>query len=184
MLLHVVHDDGALGADRFQNLRVAVQVDAQVADGGVLVDGDDAPLGLPRRRQHERAMRQAERLADPTNEGLENLLGAQRGGDFLKDVEEQIARPQGVPRPAHLLAPPQLGVEARVQLLQVHWRAHDVVRAGGQQARGALRAPPVEQHQHRRADVAGDRHHLAHPLHQPRRSPDPAAGRPGWWPPR
>src|SRR2546430_11427656 len=56
MLMHVRNEDGSLGADRFLNLRVALELDAQVADRRVLVHRDHASLVFSRGREHERAV--------------------------------------------------------------------------------------------------------------------------------
>ena len=50
------YDDGPLGADRLLDLGIALQLHAQVPDGGGLVHRHHASLVFPRRGEHERAM--------------------------------------------------------------------------------------------------------------------------------
>ena len=91
MLVHVVNDDRTLGPDRFLNLGIALEIDAQVANGRILVHRDDTTFVVAGSRQHERAMRQSERLADATHQRLEDLVGADGSRDLLEDVEQQVA---------------------------------------------------------------------------------------------
>src|SRR5207245_11058931 len=47
MRMHVLNEDGPLGADRFLNLRVALELDAQVADRRFSYTATTRPLSSP-----------------------------------------------------------------------------------------------------------------------------------------
>src|SRR2546427_13090739 len=96
--------------------RSALQVNPQIADGGVLVHRDHATLLLAGSREHEGAVRQPERLADPAHQRLEDLVRAQRRGAFLEDVEQQVAGAQRLASRLHVAADPQAGPDAGAQL--------------------------------------------------------------------
>ena len=91
MVVDVLNDDRPLGADRFLNLRIALEIDAQIADRRVFVDRNHTAFIFARRRKHERAVRQPERLADAAHQCLKDFVGTQRRRDFLEDVEQEIA---------------------------------------------------------------------------------------------
>ncbi len=102
MVVNVLDDHGPFGPNRFLDFRIAAEIDMQVANGRVLVDRDDPSFVVTGLRQHERAVREPERLAHAPHQCLENLVRTQRRGDFLKNVEQQIARAQRLLRLAHL----------------------------------------------------------------------------------
>ena len=79
MVVNVLDDDRPLGADCLLDLGVALEIHAEIADRRVLVHRNDATLIFTRRRQHERTVRQPERLADPTHQCLKDFIGTQRG---------------------------------------------------------------------------------------------------------
>ena len=78
MIVHVLDHDGAFGADGLLDFGVAAEVDAEIADGRILVHGDDATFVLARCGQHERAMRESERLAHATHQSLKDFVRPQR----------------------------------------------------------------------------------------------------------
>ena len=93
--LHIAHHrvNGRVGNEhrlaRFEGalqLRIAVQVDDQVPDGGILVAGDEPDLGVVA-GEEDRGAVEAERLAQLARDGLQDVDEVQRRRDFLQDVD-------------------------------------------------------------------------------------------------
>ena len=120
MLVHVLDDHRALGANRLLDLGVALQVHPQVADSRVLVHRHDAAAFVAGSREHEGAVRQPEHPPHPSHENLENLVGAKRRRHFLEDVEQHVAGAEGVPSLVQLAPQAEARVDAGAQLAEVH----------------------------------------------------------------
>jgi hypothetical protein len=168
VFLNVRNENGSLRADRLLDLRVALEVDAQVTDGGVLVHRDDASLVFPGRREHEGAVGEAKRMPHPTDQRLEDLVGAQGRGDLLEDVEQQVARSQGILGLAQLVTQTQVGVDAGAQLTEVHGARHGVPRARLQRIRHGVGPAVRHEDDDRCARVACPGRQIAYRVRQPR----------------
>ncbi|OLC73167.1 MAG: hypothetical protein AUH78_14385 [Gemmatimonadetes bacterium 13_1_40CM_4_69_8] len=168
MVAHVVDDHRALGADGLLDLRVPLELHPQVADGRVLVDGDHAPLVLARGGEHEGAVRQPERLADPSHERLENLVGAQRGGDLLEDVEQEITRAQRLACLLQLPPDAEVGVDAGAELTEMHGARHRVLGAGLERIRHRLGTAVRHEDDHGDCREAGRGGEVAHRVRESR----------------
>ena len=107
-------------------------------------------------------MRQAERLADATHQRLEDLVGTHRCGDFLEDVEQEVACAERFLRFARLRAGPDMGVQARAQLGQMDWGNERVPRAGEQRVGCGVGLAVCQQNEHRRAAIRRLRRQRAH----------------------
>ena len=162
-----MNDHGALCADRLLDLRVALEIDPQVANGRILVHRHDAPLVLARRGEHERTVGEPERLAHPPDQSLENLVRAQRSGHFLEDVEQQVAGAQRVARLSQVAADPEMGVDAGAELAEVDGARDRVLGAGEDRLGGRLRPPLADEDEHRGAAVARPGRELPDQVGQP-----------------
>jgi len=112
-------------------------------------------------------VRQPERLADPAHQRLEDLVRAQRRGDLLKDVEQQIAGAQRLASLLEIAADPQVGLDAGAQLPEVDGTGHRVLRPGLEGFGHGVRAALRDQHHERRPGVALGRRELPHRSPQP-----------------
>ena len=99
-------------------------------------------------------MGQPERLADPAHQRLQDLVRAQRRGDFLEDVEQQIASAQRLASLLHIAADPQVGVDAGAQLPEVDGTGHRILRARLEGFGDGVRAALRDQRHERRPGVA------------------------------
>ncbi len=87
-LVRRIRDEHCLaGLERALQLRVAVEVDNEIADRRVLVARDEPDLILLR-REEDRATVEAECLAKLARDALQNVDEVEGGGDLLEDVDD------------------------------------------------------------------------------------------------
>ena len=133
VMLQIRDEHRLLGAERLADLRVAIQVDAEVTGGGLFADGDDAAVAFPRRGEQEGTAGQFKGEPDPSHQRLDDRIGAERGGELLEDVEHQLLTP-------HLLAlgdghrggTSEPGGEAGDEFAEVHRGGERIVRPHGE----------------------------------------------------
>jgi len=83
-----VGDEHRLAAlERALELRIAIEVDDEIADRRILVAGDEADFILVAGEEDGAAI-EAEGLAELAGDGLEDVDEVERRGDFLEDVDD------------------------------------------------------------------------------------------------
>src|SRR6059036_2491871 len=83
----VRNEDRLAGLHGALQLRVALEIDDVVADGGVLVRGDQAHRFAAALGEEDRAAVEPEGLAQLARDPLQDVDEMQRGGDFFQDLD-------------------------------------------------------------------------------------------------
>ncbi len=75
--------------ERALELRIAIEVDDEIANRRIFIAGDEANLVLVAGEEDGAAI-EAERLAELAGDCLEDVDEVERGGDFLEDVDDGL----------------------------------------------------------------------------------------------
>ena len=111
-------------------------------------------------------MREAERLSDAADQGLEDLVGPQRGRHFLEDVEQQVPGAQRVAGVVQVAALAEVRIDPGSQLAEVDGRRHRVLGSGLERVCDRVGPAVGHEHDHGRASEPGCGREVAHLVYQ------------------
>jgi len=158
--LHVLDHQGLAVAEHLLNLGVFLQLDRQIEQLFVVARGDDVADPIPVTDEDDAAAIDARDLGDAADDGKEDVAKIERGGERLRQLEDDLGVALLAAEGLHVLAHPQLAADAGDELHRAEGLADEIVGAHLEGLRDVFLG--VERRQHHdgqvgRARVAAER---------------------------